>query len=99
VTTRRVFVRMRAPRRGCTNSAGIRTIGRRALERAGLHPARKGAHLLRHALATQRLQNGASLSEIGELLRHQNIETTRIYAKGDLGALRARALPWPGGEA
>jgi integrase/recombinase XerD len=99
VTTRRVFVRMRAPRRGFANSAGISTIVRRALERAGLNPARKGAHLLRHSLATQLLQNGASLSEIGELLRHQNIETTRIYAKVDLRALRALALPWPGGEA
>jgi site-specific recombinase XerD len=99
VTTRRVFVRMRAPRRGFANSAGISTIVRRALERAGLNPALKGAHLLRHSLATQLLHTGASLSEIGELLRHQNIETTRIYAKVDLRALRTLALPWPGGEA
>jgi integrase/recombinase XerD len=99
VTTRRVFVRMRAPRRGFANSQGISTIVRRALERAGLHPALKGAHLLRHSLATQLLHNGASLTEIGELLRHQDIETTRIYAKVDQGALRALALPWPGGDA
>jgi site-specific recombinase XerD len=99
VTTRRVFVRMRAPRRGFANSQGISTIVRRALERAGLNPALKGAHLLRHSLATQLLQNGASLTEIGELLRHQHIETTRLYAKVDQDALRALALPWPGGEA
>ena len=99
VTTRRVFVRMRAPRRGFANSQGISTIVRRALERAGLNPALKGAHLLRHSLATQLLQNGASLTEIGELLRHQDIETTRIYAKVDQGTLRALALPWPGGDA
>ena len=99
VTTRRVFVRMRAPRRGFANSQGISTIVRRALERAGLNPALKGAHLLRHSLATQLLQNGASLTEIGELLRHQNIETTRIYAKVDQEALRALAVPWPGGDA
>jgi site-specific recombinase XerD len=90
---------MRAPRRGFANSSGISTIVRRALERAGLNPALKGAHLLRHSLATQLLHNGASLSEIGELLRHHNIETTRIYAKVDLGAWRALAWPWPGGEA
>jgi site-specific recombinase XerD len=99
VSTRRVFIRMRAPRRGFANSQGISTIVRRALERAGLDPACKGAHLLRHSLATQLLQNGASLTEIGELLRHQHIETTRIYAKVDQGALRALALPWPGGDA
>ena len=99
VTTRRVFIRMRAPRRGVANSQGISTIVRRALEQAGLNPACKGAHLLRHSLATQRLQNGASLSEIGELLRHPNLETTRIYAKVDQATLRALAMPWPGGDA
>jgi site-specific recombinase XerD len=96
--TRRVFVRMKAPQRGFANSIAICTIVRRGLERAGLNPACKGGHLLRHSLATQLLQSGASLAEIGELLRHQNIETTRIYAKVDQGALRALALPWPGGE-
>ena len=89
---------MRAPARGFANSQGISTIVRRALARAGLTPALKGAHLLRHSLATQMLHNGASLTEIGELLRHQDIETTRIYAKVDHKALSALAVPWPGGE-
>jgi len=53
------------------------------LDRARLEHALKGAHLLRHSLATQLLQNGASLVEIGALLRHQHIETTRIDAKVD----------------
>src|SRR2546427_5389406 len=96
--TRQVFIRARAPHRGFANSQGISTIVSRALDRAGLEPALKGAHLLRHSLATQLLQNGASLVEIGELLRHQHIETTRIDAKVDQPALRALALPWPGGE-
>lgn len=96
--TRQVFVRMRAPRWGFAGAPAISTIVRRALERAGLQPALKGAHLLRHSLATQLLDNGASLAEIGELLRHRDIETTRIYAKVDHRALRALALPWPGGE-
>jgi site-specific recombinase XerD len=96
--TRQVFLRMRAPHRGFANSQGVSTIVSRALTRAGLEPVLKGAHLLRHSLATQLLQNGASLAEIGELLRHQNLETTRIYAKVDQVALRALALPWPGGE-
>jgi hypothetical protein len=37
------------------------------------------------------------LSEIGQLLRHENHDTTRIYAKVDIDALRALSLPWPGG--
>jgi site-specific recombinase XerD len=44
------------------------------------------------------LRQGASLVEIGELLRHQHPNTTTIYAKVDLAALRILALPWPGGE-
>jgi len=97
--TRQVFVRMRAPRRGFANGQAVGTIVRRALARAGLHPPCKGAHLLRHSLATQLLHDGASLAEIGELLRHRDLDTTRIYAKVDQGALRALALPWPGGDA
>jgi hypothetical protein len=43
------------------------------------------------------LHNGASLAEIGDVLRHRSPETTMIYAKVDLNALRTLALPWPGG--
>ncbi|RXL49853.1 integrase, partial [Citrobacter sp. AAK_AS5] len=48
-------------------------------------------------LATRLLREGASLVEIGALLRHQNLDTTRIYAKVDERALRRLAPPWPGG--
>jgi site-specific recombinase XerD len=43
------------------------------------------------------LRHGASLAEIGEVLRHRNPQTTAIYAKVDLASLRTLALPWPGG--
>jgi site-specific recombinase XerD len=43
------------------------------------------------------LRRGASLAEIGEILRHRNPQTTTIYTKVDLKALRTLALPWPGG--
>ena len=95
--SRRVFVRMRAPYRGFATSAAITSLVRRALARAGLNPAHKGAHLLRHTVATQMLRQGASLAEIGELLRHSSPQTTMIYAKVDLDLLRPLALPWPGG--
>ena len=93
--TRRVFVRMDAPRQGLAQS-GVCCVVRRALARAGLDPERKGAHLLRHSLATNLLRRGASLSEIGQLLRHRQPTTTQIYAKVDIEALRGIALPWPG---
>lgn len=95
--SRRVFVRLRAPHRGFTSSAAISSLVRRALAHAGLDPAHKGAHLLRHTVATQMLRQGASLAEIGELLRHHSQQTTMIYAKVDLDLLRPLALPWPRG--
>ena len=69
----------------------------RALKKSGVESARKGAHLLRHSLATDMLRRGASLDEIGEVLRHKSPDTTAIYAKVDLDSLRTLALPWPGG--
>jgi len=99
-STRQFFIRRRAPRRGFAGSMAVCTIVRRALERAGIASPRKGAHLLRHSLATEMLRKGASLAEVGEILRHHLVDTTAIYAKVDLVALRALAQPWPsGGEA
>ena len=96
-SSRRVFIRMKAPRAGFSTSVAVCDIVRRALLRARLQPERKGAHLLRHSLATQMLRGGASLTQIGQILRHQLPQTTEIYAKVDLVALRAVAQPWPGG--
>ena len=97
-SSRRVFLRSNAPRQGFAGSPTVCDIVRRALVRAGLHPAHKGSHLLRHGLAVTMLRGGASLAEIGEILRHELPSTTEIYAKVDVAALRALALPWQGGE-
>ncbi|MGH7106117.1 MAG: tyrosine-type recombinase/integrase, partial [Acetobacteraceae bacterium] len=72
-------------------------IASRALARARIHRPRAAAHIFRHALATEMLRQGASLAEIGRLLRHRHPDTTRIYAKVDLTALRELVIPWPGG--
>ncbi len=97
--TRRVFVRLRAPQRGFAGTSSIDNIVHRALARAQLDPPFKGAHLLRHSLATGMLRNGATLEDIGQILRHRQPETTQTYAKLDLEALRTVAPPWPGGAA
>jgi site-specific recombinase XerD len=68
-----------------------------ALSRAGVNAPMKGAHVLRHSLATELLRRGASLADIGEVLRHQHPQTTEIYAKVDLSRLRLLAQPWPSG--
>jgi site-specific recombinase XerD len=93
--TRRVFVCRKAPQRGFSGPSTVSTIVRRALDRAGLHPGFKGAHVLRHSLATSMIRSGASMSEIGEILRHRSPNTTEIYAKLDFEGLRSLAQPWP----
>jgi len=95
--SRRVFLRSKAPIRGFLSQCAIGSIIRHALQRTGIQAPTTGAHQFRHALATQMLRHGASLAEIGEVLRHRNTQTTTIYAKVDLTALRTLALPWPGG--
>jgi site-specific recombinase XerD len=94
---RRVFICDRAPIRGFSRHTAVGRIVQGALKQAGVVSARKGAHLLRHSLATDMLRKGASLDEIGEVLRHTSPDSTAIYAKVDLKSLRTLALPWPGG--
>ena len=97
--TRRVFVCTRAPRRSFVRSCTVSTIIRRALLRADLNPPVKGAHLFRHSLATSLLRSGATMEEIGEVLRHRDSSTTEIYAKVDFDGLRSMAHSWPIGGA
>jgi site-specific recombinase XerD len=95
-STRRFFVRAKAPLRGFATPAAISTIVERAIDRAGLDLPSRGAHILRYTLATDILRGGGSLAEVGELLRHRHPDTTALYAKVDLAALRSVAPPWPG---
>ncbi|MGH2379825.1 MAG: site-specific integrase [Candidatus Limnocylindria bacterium] len=88
-----VFTRVRAPHRPLT-SGGVSAIVRAACSRAGL-PA-VSAHRLRHTAATEMLRAGASLPEVGEVLRHASVLSTAIYAKVDHDRLLGLALPWPG---
>jgi integrase/recombinase XerD len=89
---RALFLRVTAPRRQLNRST-IGWVVRAACDRAGL--PRVGAHRLRHTAATEMLRRGASLAEIGQVLRHREQKTTAIYAKVDRKALRALARPWP----
>jgi integrase/recombinase XerD len=87
-----VFLSDHAPRNPLTSGA-ISQVVRRACARAGL--VKVGAHRLRHSAASEMLRAGASLSDIGQVLRHRDLLTTAIYAKVDDHALRAVAQPWP----
>ena len=94
--SRRVFLRIWAPRVGLAGPAAIGKIVRLAFARAGFNPACRGAaHLFRHGLATTMIRHGASIAEIAEVLRHRSQDSTAIYAKVAFEDLRGIARSWP----
>jgi len=93
VGARHVFLTCRAPR-GPIRADLVGDVVERACKRAGV--PHFGPHRLRHALAGELLAHGAGLAAISQVLRHQDLGTTALYAKVDLGALRQVAQPWPG---
>ncbi|MGO9962730.1 MAG: tyrosine-type recombinase/integrase [Acidimicrobiales bacterium] len=92
---RTVFLRAKPPI-GPLSGDGVSAVVARAAQRAGIGAVR--AHRLRHSVATEMLRQGAGLVEIGQVLRHQSLEVTAVYAKVDRSALSQLALPWPGGQ-
>jgi integrase/recombinase XerD len=89
-----VFVRVRPPRR-LLDPRSISFACSTAMRAAGIDSRFHGAHVLRHSLATDLLSKGASLAQIGVVLRHRSTATTEIYAKVDLTTLQRVAQPWP----
>jgi site-specific recombinase XerD len=93
--TTSLFVIHRAPFGTPLNAIGIRNIVRRRATEAGLGDRIRGTHIIRHSVATQLINSGASIKQIADLLGHQSIDTTAIYAKVDMHSLANVALPWP----
>ncbi len=91
-----VFVRVKAPHLPLT-PAGVTQVVVSAGKRSGLGEIT--AHRLRHTAATEMLRAGATLPEVGQVLRHRSLLTTAIYAKVDREALRTIARAWIGGVA
>jgi integrase/recombinase XerD len=95
--SRTLFVSSYAPHKPFQNSQALGAILRNAFKKIGLKPPQKyiGSHLFRHSLATDMLRKGASLDEVSDVLRHRSRQTTMIYAKYDIDALRSIARVWP----
>ncbi len=91
--SRAVFLCQRAPR-GPLGPTAVSAIVRAACQRAGLPLV--CAHRLRHTAATEMLRAGGSLGEVAQVLRHQSLQTTAVYAKVDYHRLRELARPWSG---
>ena len=80
-----------------SGSSAISRIAARALVRVGVSGyARLGAHMFRHTAASDMVNRGASFKEVADVLGHQSLQTTGIYAKLDLPTLSEVALPWIG---
>lgn len=92
-TARHLFLTCRAPR-GPIRADLVGDVVKRVCLRAGLPHV--SPHRLRHALAGELLRQGAGLVAISQVLRHQDLATTAVYAKVDLVALRRVAHLWPG---
>jgi site-specific recombinase XerD len=94
--SRRVFLGTVAPCLPLAHGGAVCAIVLRHLRRAGMPPDRRGAHLLRHSVATQMVRQGASFKHVADVLGHARLETTAIYAKLDVETLSRVAMPWPG---
>jgi site-specific recombinase XerD len=92
---RALFVHDRAPYGKGIGPTAVRSAVRLAYARAGLDARLTGTHILRHTTATRLLRAGVSMKEIADVLGHRSIDTSAIYTKVDLSALRTVALSWP----
>ncbi len=96
-SSRHLFVSVWPPFLPFTQSGPIRKSLHRAYAASGVAPpgGMVRCHVFRHSLAMALLQTGTPLDDIGNLLRHNSAETTTIYARHDIQALRPLARPWP----
>lgn len=90
--SREVFLRAKPPAVGMSRNAVV-FVPRSASERAGLPVV--GGHRLRHTTGTELLRHGASLREVGGVLRHDHSTTTAIYAKVDQATLSSVVRTFP----
>jgi integrase len=91
-----IFVRRLESQDQPLTSCAVQKVITRAYRRSGL--PHSGSHALRHTLACRLVENGSSLKEVADLLRHRSLNTTMIYAKLDTPKLSTVPLPWPGRE-
>lgn len=92
---REIFVRHDGRPVRFRKSGPVYAIVRRAFDHAGIRAARRGPHVLRHALATHLVQRGFALKVVSDLLGHQHPDSTLPYTKLAIEDLREVALEVP----
>jgi site-specific recombinase XerD len=98
VPDRHLFLRNSVPVDTPMTPSLIRRVFRQAYAAATGKTDPIGTHVLRHTAAARMRASGHGLKSIADVLGHRSVDTTAIYVKLDVEALRAVALPWPGGE-
>ena len=96
-TTRDIFLEHTAPYSPLQTASAITKLVQRLLSKAGIVRRSSGAHLFRHTAASQMVNQGVSFKAVADILGHQQLITTGIYAKLDLPTLAEVTVPWPGG--
>jgi site-specific recombinase XerD len=94
VSYREIFVRHRAPS-GTLKPTAVSEVFQSWARRSGLPISFQGTHCLRHSYAVHLLRQGTSLKTIGDLLGHQDFESTCVYLRLNIEDLRTVALPLP----
>ena len=98
-SSRTLFLNLCPPYRPLGSAITIWAVAVQALQKAGVSTSRPGAHVFRHTVATHMVCGGATYKSVSDVLGHQTLGATAIYAKLDLASLAQVALPWPGGAA
>jgi integrase/recombinase XerD len=98
--SRSIFLDAQPPCHPWRGASAVSQLAHRRLLQSGF-PAKpwRGAHLFRHTVASQMVNAGATFKEVADLLGHQSLDTTAIYAKLDLESLELVASPWKGANA
>ncbi|MEM7392358.1 MAG: site-specific integrase [Verrucomicrobiota bacterium] len=94
---REVFLKVKAPV-GPLKSTRISMMIREYMHKAGVHRPRGGSTMLRHSWAIRALAHDSPIKAIADVLGHQYLDTTFIYAKADLKMLEQVPMPWPEGR-
>lgn len=91
---RQLFLSTKAPR-GPLQPTAVRQVMAHRLQRSRLNLPPCGTNVLRHSFAMRLLLQGVTLKAIGDAMGHRNIESTSVYIRLDVDALREVALPVP----
>jgi site-specific recombinase XerD len=89
-----LFLRERCPI-GPLKNTGVYEIFAKRLKESGQDPTRYSAYSLRHAFAMRLLTRGVGVKAIGDVLGHRDLESTCVYLRLDIDALRDVALEVP----